>query len=143
MSESLRILLIDDSELLLRALKRVLRYRGHQVVALSEAQLALSYLECTELGVDVILCDADMPNMTGMQFLEKLRERDDPHAEKFIFHTNRTAHEHGYSTRYEGVLAVSRKGDYDAILRAIEELQAPKTDNVWNLAENEQESKLH
>lgn len=67
-----RILVIDDERSIRNTLKEVLEYESHQV------ELAADGLEGLEIfkkgGFDVVLCDIKMPNMDGMEVLEKLFE---------------------------------------------------------------------
>jgi two-component system, NtrC family, nitrogen regulation response regulator NtrX len=67
-----KILVIDDERSIRNTLKEVLEYENHQV------ELAADGLEGLETfkkgGFDVVLCDIKMPNMDGMEVLEKLFE---------------------------------------------------------------------
>jgi CheY-like chemotaxis protein len=62
----LRVLLIDDEEVLLRALRRSLG-RHFDVVTASSGKEAIAMLERGE-KFDAILCDLLMPEMTGRDF---------------------------------------------------------------------------
>src|SRR5262249_14777812 len=66
-----RILVIDDEEMLLKFVSRMLEREAHEVVCVGSAGEALTVLERGEL-FDMILCDMMMPNMTGMEFYEVL-----------------------------------------------------------------------
>lgn len=67
-----RILVIDDERSIRNTLKEVLEYESHQV------ELAADGIEGLETfkkgGFDVVLCDIKMPNMDGIEVLEKLNE---------------------------------------------------------------------
>ncbi len=69
-----RILLVDDSNLSRRMLRRILEPAGYQIV---EAADGLSALEryCLERP-DLVLLDLTMNGMHGLDVLEKLRELD-------------------------------------------------------------------
>ncbi len=58
-----RVVLIDDDELVLRGMRRLLR-EHHNVEAFGEGEKALAYLRENQ-DVDIILCDLMMPRMTG------------------------------------------------------------------------------
>lgn len=65
------LLLVDDEESILSALKRVFRRDGYQVITATSGALGLEAL--TRQPVDVILSDQRMPGMTGIEFLREAR----------------------------------------------------------------------
>ncbi len=65
-----RILVIDDENEVGQSVRRILR-RHHDVDAVQRADAALRLLAST--SYDVILCDVMMPEMTGMEFFERLQ----------------------------------------------------------------------
>ena len=71
-----RLLVADDSETVLLMLQRRLEMEGYEVVTAEDGVQALERLE--EAGSsgqpDVILLDAMMPNMSGIEVLEELRK---------------------------------------------------------------------
>jgi EAL domain-containing protein (putative c-di-GMP-specific phosphodiesterase class I)/ActR/RegA family two-component response regulator len=71
---STTVLLIDDDALILDALHSVLRRKGFVVTTASRGEAALAILQ--EKIVDVIVSDISMPNMTGVELLRAVRERD-------------------------------------------------------------------
>lgn len=79
-----RLLVIDDDELVLRALTRQLKM--HTVVGVTSARQALDRLERGE-RFDVIVSDLMMPEMTGVEFFETLLERFPCAAQQVIFMT--------------------------------------------------------
>ncbi|MBE0370728.1 HDOD domain-containing protein [Pseudoalteromonas aurantia] len=72
---SLNILLIDDDELLLRALSRTLR-RLYKEATVSCLQFPEEFINCIESNgtPDVIFCDSMMPILCGAQVLERAKE---------------------------------------------------------------------
>ncbi|HEX7624970.1 MAG TPA: response regulator [Anaeromyxobacteraceae bacterium] len=68
--EKLRVLIIDDEELLMRSFARILA-RDHDVTALCSAAEALRRIAEGE-SWDVILCDLHMPVVDGVEFFERL-----------------------------------------------------------------------
>lgn len=66
------LLLVDDEENILNALKRLLRRSDHRVLTATSGQEALELME--REPVDVIVSDQRMPYMTGVEFLRKARE---------------------------------------------------------------------
>jgi signal transduction histidine kinase len=80
-----RILIVDDEETLARAIERSLR-PDHDVVVVMRAKEALTLIEGGE-RFDVILTDVMMPEMTGMDMYERLRQVAPEQAEHVVFLT--------------------------------------------------------
>ena len=73
-----RILLVDDEELLVKALKQMLERLGHRVTASSSSIEALNYFRQNPGDFDLVITDYTMPHMTGMDLAENVRAlRDD------------------------------------------------------------------
>jgi diguanylate cyclase (GGDEF)-like protein/PAS domain S-box-containing protein len=66
------VLLVDDEENILSALKRLLRRDGYHLITASSAAEGLQRLAETE--VDVIVSDQRMPGMSGVEFLRRAKE---------------------------------------------------------------------
>ena len=79
-----RVLVIDDDELLRNALRRSLR--DYDVVILDGARGALGRIASGE-RFDVIFCDLMMPDMTGMDLYEELGRVAPEQAERMVFLT--------------------------------------------------------
>ena len=73
MSSPIRILLVDDEQLVLSSLRRLLVREGLSVKTCSSGQEALALLE-TET-VDLVLSDHRMPGMSGLEFLDHVASR--------------------------------------------------------------------
>lgn len=69
-----RILIVDDEPALAAAVARVLTRAGYETLCCGSGNQALQLLE-TET-VDMIVSDISMPDLTGNQLLQKVRERD-------------------------------------------------------------------
>ena len=85
-----RVLVVDDEELVLRAVRRILS-REHDVVCCTRAQAALELIEAGE-QFDVILSDLVMPDMGGPEFLRELGRRIPDELGKVVFMTGGVAH---------------------------------------------------
>lgn len=72
-----KILVIDDERSIRNTIKEILEYEKHQVLSAVDGSEGLSLMEQTTF--DVILCDIKMPDMDGMEVLEKaLKITDSP-----------------------------------------------------------------
>jgi CheY-like chemotaxis protein len=114
-----RILVIDDEELVLRTLARMLR--DYEVVALRSARDAVALLgrgECFEL----ILSDVTMPVMNGVQFYEALLGLNPDLAKHIVF-------------LYGGALSA----DIDAFLATIPNVRIHKPFTVTTLLDTVQQ----
>jgi len=70
-----KLLVADDSETVLLMLQRRLEMEGYEVVTATDGLEALERLrELAPKEPDIILLDAMMPNMSGTEVLEKLRD---------------------------------------------------------------------
>jgi HD-like signal output (HDOD) protein/ActR/RegA family two-component response regulator len=73
-----RILFVDDDELILRSVERVLRRpaaeNDWELCFATEGETALE--EMNRAPIDVILCDAHMVKMSGATLLKRVQERD-------------------------------------------------------------------
>ena len=66
------ILVVDDDTRLRSLLQRYLREQGFLVSAAKDAKDALLFLDVYK--VDIMIVDVMMPNMTGIEFLKKIRK---------------------------------------------------------------------
>ncbi len=66
------LLVVDDEERILSALRRSLRREDYEVLTAETPAAALRIVE--ERRVDAILSDHKMPGMTGLQLLSRARE---------------------------------------------------------------------
>jgi response regulator RpfG family c-di-GMP phosphodiesterase len=65
------LLLVDDEASILKALKRLFRREGYQILTADGGQQALELLKETDEPVSLIISDQRMPEMNGATFLEQ------------------------------------------------------------------------
>jgi hemerythrin-like metal-binding protein/diguanylate cyclase (GGDEF)-like protein len=66
------LLLVDDEESILHALKRMLRLEGYRILTAQNASTGLELLASNK--VQVVLSDQRMPEMTGTEFLTRVKD---------------------------------------------------------------------
>ena len=71
-----RLLLIDDDRNFRRVTSLALREDGYEVIEAGNGREGLNQLQ--KGGIEVVLCDLNMPVMDGMEFLEAKGKRSDP-----------------------------------------------------------------
>ena len=72
MNKKLRILVIDDEELILRATCRMLERSGYETFAASGASEALSV--AGEQPLDLVIADVVIPGADGLELVERIRK---------------------------------------------------------------------
>ncbi len=70
-TDTVRILFIDDEDLVLNSLKRALRNEAFETFFTSEPEQAFRLVK--EQSIDIVVSDQSMPNMSGTEFLGILR----------------------------------------------------------------------
>ena len=69
-----RILVIDDSGTIRKAIRRILEGLSYDVTEAEDGEQALHVLSAGD-PFDAVLCDIDMPNMDGLSFLSAVQAR--------------------------------------------------------------------
>ena len=69
-----RVLLVDDQDELRELFRRTLRKDGHEVVTAANGREAV--VLARETRFDVVVSNVRMPDMTGVELLQELHERD-------------------------------------------------------------------
>ncbi|MEM8778161.1 MAG: hybrid sensor histidine kinase/response regulator [Cyanobacteria bacterium P01_G01_bin.49] len=70
------ILVVDDSAALRRTLALTLQKSGYRVIQAKDGREALKQLQ-QSLGTQLVICDVEMPNMNGFEFLGQRRRDPD------------------------------------------------------------------
>ena len=69
-----KVLIIDDSATIRRQVGEALTGLGHEVLEAGDGLEGASMIERTP-ELKLVICDVNMPRMTGMQMLHKLRDK--------------------------------------------------------------------
>lgn len=76
-SRSLYILLVDDQDDVRITLAELLSLRGHRVIDAVNGQQALELYHANQSKIDLIISDICMPVLSGIEFGEKVREKNE------------------------------------------------------------------
>ncbi|MBN1837948.1 MAG: sigma-54-dependent Fis family transcriptional regulator, partial [Spirochaetales bacterium] len=74
MSRSLRIMVVDNEELVARSVVDMLETHGYAARAYCSGRSALEALQSGEAECDLIIADINMPGMDGYTFIERLKD---------------------------------------------------------------------
>ena len=114
-----RILAVDDEALLLKAYRRML-CDAHELTTALGGPEALKVLE-NDARFDVVLCDLQMPEMSGMELHAAVMERDPALANRFVFVTGGAFSGDARRFLEEAVPAVIQKPfNVDDLLRLVD-----------------------
>lgn len=72
--KNIRILVVDDSDAVVRITSNVLKELGHSVVAANDGDKAWELLSDENFNVDMVITDLNMPNMDGEELCKKIRK---------------------------------------------------------------------
>ena len=72
MSE-INIVVVDDEEMLAVFIKDFLQCYGYSVEAFTDASQAFNKIESDVGDIDLLITDQSMPNMSGLELIEKVR----------------------------------------------------------------------
>ncbi|MCC6598494.1 MAG: response regulator [Alphaproteobacteria bacterium] len=85
-------LVVDDSRVVRKVARRIVEDLGFSCTEAEDGQKA--YDSCQQSMPDVIILDWNMPVMSGIEFLEKLRQMDNGQSPKVVFCTTENAFDH-------------------------------------------------
>ncbi len=69
-----KILLVDDEDLILTAVKQFLEMDGHSVSTAATGNETLRILADQNGGIDLVLLDLTLPDMNGLELIPKLSD---------------------------------------------------------------------
>ena len=75
MASPLKVLIVEDDNAMAQMCAKLIRRRGHSAVIAGSCQDALLIVR-TSRDVDAVLSDIQMPHMSGIELLAKVREFD-------------------------------------------------------------------
>ena len=104
----MKILVVEDSRAMRMIVVRTLRqagFGGHEVIEAENGRVRADEIE--RLAPDLILSDWNMPEMTGIQFLQALRSRGD--STPFCFVTSEGSDEMREQAAASGALGLIAK----------------------------------
>src|SRR3989339_207737 len=107
MADQVKILVIDDEEIMRDGCERILSKNGCSVLTAENGSVGLAKLQESPKEIDIILLDLMMPGMSGMEVLGKIQALDDTLLVIIIT---------GYATVASAVEAM-KKGAYDFIAK--------------------------
>ena len=122
-SKSHRVLVVDDSEAVRRAIEVILLRGGYDVDQAADGIEALEYIQAN--SPDVVLLDVEMPRMGGMELLKVLAGRW-PQSMRVAMLTSRGSQEHMESAAQLGASAYLIKPcPQDLLLETVRSLLVP------------------
>tara|TARA_R110002096_G_scaffold423452_2_gene630629 strand:+ start:35975 stop:36337 length:363 start_codon:yes stop_codon:yes gene_type:complete len=116
----MKILIVDDSKAMRMIVKRTLRQAGYGDHEFAEAvDGANGYEQVNDWKPDLVLCDWNMPEMNGLEFLQKLKA--DGNAVKFGFITSEGTAEMRQTANSNGALfLISKPFTPDTVRQTLE-----------------------
>lgn len=85
-------LVVDDSRVVRKVARRIVEDLGFNCTEAEDGQKAFE--ACQASMPDVVLLDWNMPVMSGIEFLEKLRQMENGQTPKVVFCTTENAFDH-------------------------------------------------
>ncbi len=116
----MKILIVDDSKAMRMIVKRTLRQAGYGDHDFAEAVDGVNgYEQVNEWKPDLVLCDWNMPNMSGLEFLQKLKA--DGNGVRFGFITSEgTAEMRNTASENGALFLISKPFTADTVRDALE-----------------------
>ena len=104
----MKLMIVDDSRTMRLLIRRALRQSGYGTAEVKEASNGREAADMVdEFAPDLVLCDWNMPEMTGIELLKELRERNS--RVKFGFVTSEGSDEIRTEAASNGALFVITK----------------------------------
>ncbi|PZV27578.1 MAG: hybrid sensor histidine kinase/response regulator [Snowella sp.] len=124
------VLVVDDSAALRRTLALTLEKSGYRVIQAKDGQEALLTLGQT-IGIQLVICDVEMPNLNGFEFLGQRRRNPDMMKIPVAMLTSRGSEKHRQLAMHLGASAYFTKPYIEQqFLMDIQKLLSPSLDKV-------------
>lgn len=108
--KSVRALIVDDSSVMRKIVERALRQAGVELAELREAGNGAEALAVlAQSGVDLILCDINMPIMDGLEFVKRLKEMKNANGVPVVMITTEGSESHVVQALSMGAKGYIRK----------------------------------
>ncbi|MDD5170335.1 MAG: chemotaxis response regulator CheY [Syntrophales bacterium] len=86
MDKNIKILIVDDFATMRKVIRNILKQLGYEnIVEAEDGVLGLRALKSQK--IDFVICDWNMPNMTGLELLKAVRADSDLSATPFLMVT--------------------------------------------------------
>lgn len=73
----MKVMIIDDSSVMRKIVARTINQAGLEIENIAEASDGADAIEkLKNYSPDLILCDVNMPNMNGLEFVEKVKQEN-------------------------------------------------------------------
>ena len=117
------ILAVDDMRSMRDLVKSVLEKRGHKVVTQEDGNTAIKYAQSN--SVDLVITDINMPNMTGLDLIGKLRNLPDYARTPILMLTTEDTDEKKQIARSAGANGwIQKPFNPDRLVNAVEKTMA-------------------
>ena len=115
------VLIVDDEEGIREIVQEGLTARGMKAEAVESAEAALAYLKSNMC--ETIVCDFNLPGLTGIQFLEKVRAQAGSVLPLFVFMTGEMLDSEAFNRfRKEGMRLLQKPFHLSALAELLAEL---------------------
>lgn len=115
------VLIVDDEEGIQEIVQEGLNARGMKAEAVGSAEAALAYLKSN--ACDAIVCDFNLPGLTGIRFLEKVRAQAGGVLPLFVFMTGEMIDPEAFERfRKEGMRLLQKPFHISALAELLTEL---------------------
>jgi two-component system NtrC family sensor kinase len=119
--EGRTVLIVDDEEGIREIVQEGLNARGMNAVAVESSEAALAFFKSNTC--DAIICDFNLPGMSGMQFLEKVRAQGGSAPAPFVFMTGEMLDSDAFARfRKEGMRLLQKPFHLSALADLLAEL---------------------
>ena len=118
-----KIMVVDDEEDQLFTIKKTLEYaeKEYEVITLNNGNNCLQYLKNNEKP-DLILLDIMMPEMTGWELYDKIKENDDWRDIPVVFLTARTDETAEKAGKFFGEDYIEKPFDAEDLIKRINKI---------------------